>query len=243
MLRSCPPGRFQDILQCFLEQFPVLFAKEGIVVHQELLSSTLKPRELSAQPPAASPQTLPDGASPHVGHVPVFVSNMEQICHLVRFLRRSETHRVSCSRLSGEGQAEPKGCKVLLIPLAPPIALETGAHTQTLSQTHTHKHTNKRYTQTQHIHYLHTYTYKSTNIAHTYNTHEYTFTHRHMNIHTQHTNTNIRHRDHSQIYSQQLIHRNTTHTIHACTHKHTNTRINVHMIQANITHIYSSIHK
>ena len=87
-LRSCPTGRFEDILLCFLEQFPVLFAKEGIVTHQELLSSTLKPRELSAQPPAASPQTLPDGASPHVHHVPLFVSNMEQICHLVRFLRR-----------------------------------------------------------------------------------------------------------------------------------------------------------
>ena len=70
---------------------------------------------------------------------------------------KSETHRVSCPRLSGECQAEPKGCKVL-IPLAPPIAPETGTHTQTLSQTHTHKHTNKRYTQTQHIHYLHTYT-------------------------------------------------------------------------------------
>lgn len=87
-LRSCPPRRFQDIAQYFLEQFPVLFAKEGIVAHQEHLSSTLKPRELSAQPPAASPQTLPDRASPHVGHAPVFVSNMEQICHLVRFHRR-----------------------------------------------------------------------------------------------------------------------------------------------------------
>ena len=83
-LRSCPTGRFEDILLCFLEQFPVLFAKEGIVTHQELLSSTLKPRELSAQPPAASPQTLPDGASPHVHHVPLFVSNMEQICKASR---------------------------------------------------------------------------------------------------------------------------------------------------------------
>ena len=113
---------------------------------------------------------------------------------------KSETHRASCPRVSGEHQAEPKGCKVLLIPLAPPIAPETGTHTQTLSQTHTHKHTNKRYTQTQHIHYLHTYTYKSTNIAHTYDTREHAFTHKHMNIRTQHTNTNIRHRDHSHTY-------------------------------------------
>ena len=125
---------------------------------------------------------------------------------------KSETHRASCPRLSGECQAEPKGCKVLLIPLAPPIALETGAHTQTLSQTHTHKHTNKRYTQTQHIHYLHTYTYKSTNIAHTYDTHEHTFTHKHMNIHTQHTNTNIRHRDHSHTRIHNNPYTETQHT-------------------------------
>ena len=170
MLRSCPPGRFQDILQCFLEQFPVLFAKEGIVVHQELLSSTLKSRELSAQPPAASPQTLPDGASPHMGHVPVFVSNMEQICHLVRFLRRSETHRVSCPRVSGEHQAQPKGCKVLLIPLAPPIAPETGAHTDTLTNTHSQTYKQKIHTNTAHtlLTHIHVQKYKhSTHIQHT----------------------------------------------------------------------------
>ena len=74
-LRSCPPGRFQDILLRFLEQFPVHFAKEGIVTHQELLSSTLRPRELTAQLPAASPQTLPDGASlPRAPRTTVFVS-------------------------------------------------------------------------------------------------------------------------------------------------------------------------
>ena len=73
-LRSCPPGRFQDILLRFLEQFPVLFAKEGIVTHQELLSSTLRPRELTTQLPAASPQTLPDGASPHVHNAPQCLS-------------------------------------------------------------------------------------------------------------------------------------------------------------------------
>jgi len=127
---------------------------------------------------------------------------------------KSETHRASCPRVSREHQAEPKGCKVLLIPLAPPIAPETGTQTQTLSQTHTHKHTNKRYTQTQHIHYLHTYTYKSTNTAHK---------HKHK---TQ--------RPLTHIYSQQPIDRNTTHTIHAYAHKHTNTHINIH---TNITHM------
>lgn len=60
-LRSCPPGSSQDIAQYFLEQFPVLFAKEGIVTHQELLSSTLKPRELSAQPRPPHPRPCPTG--------------------------------------------------------------------------------------------------------------------------------------------------------------------------------------
>jgi len=139
---------------------------------------------------------------------------------------KSETNRASCPRVSGECQAEPKGSNVLLIPLAPPIVPETGTHTQTLSQTHTHKHTNKRYTQIQYLHCIHTYTYKSTNVAHTYNTHEHTFTHKHMNIRTQHTN--IRHRDHShtsihnteiQIYTHTTLHSHTQTYKHA--YKHT----------------------
>ena len=154
----------------FSRAIPSPFCQGRYVTHQEFQSSTLKPRELSAQPLAASPQTLLDRASPHVVHAPVFVSNMEQICHLVRFLRRSETHRVSCPRVSGEHQAQPKGCKVLLIPLAPPIAPETGAHTDTLTNTHsqTYKqniHTNTTHTLLTHIHVL---KYKhSTHIQHT----------------------------------------------------------------------------
>ena len=83
---------------------------------------------------------------------------------------KSETHRMSCSRLSGECQAEPKGCKVLLIPLAPPIAPETGAHTDTLTNTHSQTYKQKIHTNTAHTlrTHIHVQKYKhSTHIQHT----------------------------------------------------------------------------
>ena len=53
-LRSCPPGRFQDILQCFLEQFPVLFAKEG-----------MSPTRNSSHPLSSPESCLPSPWPPH----------------------------------------------------------------------------------------------------------------------------------------------------------------------------------
>lgn len=64
---------------------------------------------------------------------------------------KSETHRASCPRINGEHQAEPKGCKVLLIPLAPPIAPEIGILTQTLTNIQT-KYKYKHNTDTTHMH-------------------------------------------------------------------------------------------
>ena len=108
---------------------------------------------------------------------------------------KSETHRVSCPTVSGEHQAQPKGCKVL-IPLAPPIAPEIGTHTDTLTNTHSQTYKQKIHTNTAHTLLTHIHVQKYKHSTHI-NTHEHIFTHKHMNIHTQHTNTNIRHRDHS----------------------------------------------
>ena len=84
---------------------------------------------------------------------------MEQICHLLRFLRRKVRLRASCPRVSEELQAEPKDCEVLLTPLAPPIAPETGAITDTLTHTLTHTHTHKHANiQTKYTHNYNTYT-------------------------------------------------------------------------------------
>ena len=188
-LRSCPPGRFQDILLRFLEQVPVLFAKEGIVAHQELLSPTLRPRELTAQPPAASPQTLPDGASPHVLHAPQCLSQHGADLSPLRFLRRKVRLRASCLRVSGELQAEPNGCKVLPTPLAPPIAPETGALTDTLTHTLTHTHTHKhaniqtKYTHNHNTYTTHTHTNIQTKYTHKHNTFT-TYTHTHTKVQT-----------------------------------------------------------
>ena len=77
---------------------------------------------------------------------------------------KSETNRASCPRVSREHQAEPKDCKVLLIPLAPPIAPETG--------THTHRHSHK-----------HTLTNIQTKDTHKYNTYT-AYTHTHTKVQT-----------------------------------------------------------
>ena len=205
-LRSCPPGRFQDILLRFLEQFPVLFAKEGIVAHQELLSPTLRPRELTAQPPAASPQTLPDGASPHVHHAPQCLSQHGADLSPLRFLRRKVRLRASCLRVSGELQAEPNGCKVLLTPLALPIAPETGALTDTLTHTLTHTHTlTNMQTYKQNIH---------TTTTHTQLTHTQTYK---QNIYTTTTRTVLTHTNIQTKYT----HKHNTFT----TYTHTHTKV------------------
>ena len=126
---------------------------------------------------------------------------------------KSETHRVSCPTVSGEHQAQTKGCKVPLIPLAPPIAPETGTHTDTLTNTHSQTYKQKIHTNTTHIllTHIHVQKYKhSTHIQHT-RTHIYSQTYEHTYTAHKHKHKTQRHIRHTHIFTTTHTQKHNTH--------------------------------